>query len=1154
MQSCRFVLSLIASLMLVVACDSNTSSADKTVKAPAVVKPAPLVVENLQSAKVLVFSKTKGWRHDSIPEGINTFNKLAQQEGFSVVATEDSAIFNDKDLQQFNAIVFLNTTLDILDANQELAMERYIQAGGGFVGIHAAADTEWEGDWFWYRNLVGAVFKNHPMQPSNVQQATVKAITSDSPLLNKISAEYSIADEWYNYRDIYTGLNVLQEVDEKTYQGGEHGDHHSITWMHEYDGGRAFYTGMGHRAETFQNAEFQQLLVNGLKYAVGKNYLAGSAPQLNYRNSRPESNRFVKKTLIDNLNEPVKFDFFPNGDALIALRPGKLVRIDYKTNQLQDAGKVNTTFLSHIELGLVGVTIDPEFPAKPYIYTVYSVQDAEGKLSQQLVRFNWKDNQIDPASEKMILQHGVDNSCCHTGGDLQFGKNRELFYSTGDNTNPHEQDGYNPIDFREDKPHNDALRGAGNTQDLRGKVLRIRVSDDGSYTIPEGNLFKGAAQGRPEIYVMGARNPYTITLDEKTGHLFYGDVGPDGNQTNDMKGSRGFDEVNRVTQAGNFGWPLVIGQNQPYKYYDYVNQKTGDWVDPQAPKNISPRNTGMVDLPPAQPAWIAYPYAVSEEFPEMGSGGRTALVADVYHSENYPASTNRYPAYYDNKLFIVDFVRSWVKAVSFDSQSGEIFKIEPFAPQIKYALPIDAKFAPDGTLYVLEYGMSWFTQNPDARLSRLEYVGEGNRPPVAKIQLDKTQSSVPVELTASAQEAYDPDGDKLSLQWTLACVNAACAEKNLGQSIEQIVSIADAGRYELRLKVTDPSGLSSEDKIAVDLGNQPATIAINLSQNRQFYWPDTKKISYDISINDKEDGVIVQTDGNNPAIVFAVADEAAVAQGHQEVDVASLANDLIDANNCLGCHNMDERRIGPSYKEVAAKYKQDPNALEYLVNKMANGGSGAWGQLNMPAFPGLSEDNRRLLASYILSLANEAPKNLPLKGEVTLPKFDEKNPVNYQLSVAYLDKAQGEIPGINVSERNLWIPSYHVLNNYLQDDELKNSLERAHFNDTDLVKVEAIAEPIGFAMGEVDLTQVKGINLYGFSGSETSAWIFEIREGDAKGPVIATGKAAAKSREQIVINSKLDKPRNGLVPLYINIISAEKVHGYLFTSYIEFVK
>ena len=130
---------------------------------------APIIT----GARILVFSKTVGWRHDSIPAGIAAFEKLAKEQQFSVVATEDAALFTDAELSQFNAIVFLNTTLNVLDENQELAMERFIQAGGGFVGIHAAADTEWEGDWFWYRNLVGAVFKDHPSTPSNVQQATV---------------------------------------------------------------------------------------------------------------------------------------------------------------------------------------------------------------------------------------------------------------------------------------------------------------------------------------------------------------------------------------------------------------------------------------------------------------------------------------------------------------------------------------------------------------------------------------------------------------------------------------------------------------------------------------------------------------------------------------------------------------------------------------------------------------------------------------------------------------------------------------------------------------------------------------------------------------------------------------------------------------------
>lgn len=1161
MKSCRSLV-LITNFLLVsfllISCDSSNppQPTPQSSVATSVAEVAPRAVDTLKSAKILVFSKTKGWRHDSIPEGIATFEKLATKENFTLVSTEDAAIFNDVDLRQFNAIVFLNTTLDILDTNQEVAMERYIQAGGGFVGIHAAADTEWEGDWYWYRNLLGAVFKNHPNQPSNVQQATVKTLSSADPLMANVPAELSIADEWYNYRDMYQGLEVLQEVDEKTYQGGEHGEHHPITWVHEYDGGRAFYTGLGHSAETFQNAQFQQLLINGLKYAVGKNYRRDSAPVLDYKNSRPESNRFIKKTLIDNLDEPVKFAFFPNGDALIALRPGKLVRIDYQTNQLHDAGKVDTDFLSRLELGLVGVTIDPEFPAKPYIYTVYSVQEGEaGQIYQQLVRFNWKDNQIDPSSAKMILQHGVDQNCCHSGGDLQFGNNRELYYSTGDNTNPHDQDGYSPLDFREDKPQNDALRSAGNTQDLRGKVLRIRINEDATYSIPEGNLFSDATQGRPEIYVMGARNPYTITWDSKTNHLFYGDVGPDGNQQSAEKGSRGYDEINRVTQAGNFGWPLVIGQNQPYKYYDYIAQKSGDTVDPQAPKNISPRNTGIKDLPAAQPAWIAYPYAVSDEFPEMGGGGRTALVADVYHAENYPESKNRYPAYYNNKLFIVDFMRAWIKVVSFNSETGAISKIEPFAPQIKYSLPIDSKFSPDGTLYVLEYGMSWFTQNPDARLTRLEYVGEGNRPPVAKINLDKTKAAAPANLVANGNESIDPDGDKLTLQWSLVCVEAACAEKTLGQSLEQLLSINDAGRYELQLTVTDTHGQTATDKVAIDIGNEPANIEISTPLNRQIYWPDTKTIAYEITIQDKEDGpVVINAENNNPLINFHSMDTNAAAQGHQQADLSSLAKDLIDANNCLGCHNIDEQRIGPSYKAVAQKYKNDPKAMEYLTNKIGNGGSGAWGELNMPAFPGLSEDNRRILATYVLSLANEKPKNLPLKGDLVLQKFDEKKPINYQLTVQYTDKAQNNIPAISVNKQLSWKPANHELSNYLSDDDLSNSLERGRFNGIDLIKVEATGEPIGFSMGQVDLRQVKTIKLFGYSGSETTAWSFEIRENDANGKIVAAGTSPAKSQTQIEVAAKLTQAYDDFVPLYISVKSAEKYSGYWFITFVEFGK
>lgn len=820
-------------LALFSGCDSQEPTANREARASLPTSVIPRRVDSLATAKILVFSKTLGWRHDSIPEGIATFEKMAAAEKFSIVATEDSSIFNDTDLKQFNAIVFLNTTLDVLDKNQEAAMERYIQAGGGFVGIHSATDTEWEGDWFWFRNLVGAVFKNHPSQPSNVQNARLVSLIPGDPLLENIPHEFSLADEWYNYRDLYEGLEYLMEVDEKTYQGGEHGEHHPVAWVHEYDGGRAFYTGLGHSKETFQNPVFQQLLLNGLKYAVAKNYREQQAPDLKYDQVKPQQLRFVKKTYIEKLNEPVKFDFFPNGDALIALRPGELLRVEKDSGKSQSAGKLDLTFISFLEIGLVGVAVDPEFPEKPFVYLVYSKQDEKGQLYQRLSRFEFTENQLQLKTEKMILQHAIDNNCCHTGGDLAFADNRILFYSTGDNTNPHDQDGYAPMDFRPDFQKNDALRSAGNSQDLRGKILRIAMEDDGSYKIPEGNLFTDAKQGRPEIYVMGARNPYSITWDSKYKQLWFSDVGPDAGEDSDRKGVRGYDEINRVAQAGNFGWPLVIGQNKPYRIFDYVKQEPQSWVDPAAPKNNSPRNTGLVDLPAAQSAFIAYPYATSDLFPEMGTGGRSALVADVYDYQKYQKISGAYPEYYDGQLFILDFMRAWVKVVDFNNQNGRIYKIDSFAPQIQYALPIDAKFGPDGNLYLLEYGMSWFEQNPDARFSKIAFVEK-------------------------AQEASD---------------------------------------------------------------QQDAT--------------------------------------------------KSVTQGHQEFDPIELGKTLVNANNCLACHNPDEDRIGPAFKNIAKKYQQDPNALNYLSQKIEKGGSGVWGAQAMPSFAGLSAAERQSLAAYVLSFTQK---------------------------------------------------------------------------------------------------------------------------------------------------------------------------------------
>lgn len=1157
----------LASALFLQACSDQSSSPNSAPDKNTVQPPAE--VTSLTGAHVLVFSKTNGWSHDSIPAGIEALKKLASENNFTVLATEDSALFNDAELAKFNAVVFLNTTSDVLNEQQELAMERYIQAGGGFVGIHAATDTESGGDWFWYRNLVGAVFKNHPSVPSNVQLARVDITNKNHESTKALPDHFEINDEWYNFRDMYEFINVLAKVDESTYQGGEHGHDHPISWYHEYDGGRSFYTGLGHTAETFSNVHFIQHLLGGIRYSVGLNYREGSAPQLDYSKSRPENNRFVKKTLIENLNEPVKFDFFPNGDALIALRPGMFTRVDYKTGAAHDAGTIAVEYNKIQEWGLIGVAIDPDFSRTNWVYVAFNVKDEQNNYYQKLSRFEWRNNQVDTSTEKEILRYGIDNNCCHTGGDLQFGNNGELFFSTGDNTNPHDQDGYAPLDFRPDMKKNDGLRAPGNTQDLRGKVLRIKPNADGTYDIPAGNLFTDASQGRPEIYVMGARNPYSITFDKKTNTLFYGDVGPDANVDSDEKGPRGYDEVNRVTAAGNFGWPLVIGQNRPYKMFDYISQKGGETADVNVPMNVSALNTGAKQLPPAQPAFIAYPYAASEIFPELGVGGRTALVADVYRSNDYPESVNRYPAYYDNKLFIADFMRAWVKAVTFDEQ-GRIQKIEPFAPQISYALPIDTRFSPDGTLYVLEYGMSWFTGNPDARLARIEYVGAGNRPPLAVISLNKNQAGLPAQIQASAAESTDLDGDAIRYQWTLTCANDGCASKDLGNARDLELPFSEAGTFTLSLQITDVHGATATASQQLEIGNEPASIELVSAQNKSFFWGDTSSFAYQLEINDLEDGAIKTITNNNPNVQLRYsAAQQAGAQGHQLASISDQAKNLLDANNCLSCHKLDEKVVGPALREVAKKYQDDPNAMAYLVKKIGNGGSGVWGEMNMPAFSGLGEADLKVLATYILSLNKEeaAVASLPLAGKLSLnahqatqQRLLDNTPFvaqgeAYSLAVSYSDKPVNGMPAIAVNKTFSLIPHRVDLDSVFDGARASKDVKRHTFREIKTIQMPATTDWSGFALGSFDLTQIKSLQVGAFFFKEAAAWQFELRRNNAEGEVIAAGVLSSGAELKTYQRSTIAvTPTSGFSELYLQLKVENKTSGELSLQDISFEK
>jgi len=229
--------------------------------------PPPLANE------VLIFTKTAGYRHNSIPDGIACVEALAREAGLVPRATEDAAVFNATDLEGVAAIVFLSTTGDILDETQQVAFETYMKAGGGYLGIHAAADTEYE--WPYYANLVGAQFDSHP----KIQLAKLNVIDATSAATAFLPNPWERTDEWYNYKNLSDSLHVLLELDESSYEGGTNGDHHPAAWTHRLGAARAFYTAGGHTKASYQEPLFRKHLSAALRFAAGKELVETGTPE-----------------------------------------------------------------------------------------------------------------------------------------------------------------------------------------------------------------------------------------------------------------------------------------------------------------------------------------------------------------------------------------------------------------------------------------------------------------------------------------------------------------------------------------------------------------------------------------------------------------------------------------------------------------------------------------------------------------------------------------------------------------------------------------------------------------------------------------------------------------------------------------------------------
>lgn len=739
---------------------------------------------------------------------------------------------------------------------------------------------------------------------------------------------------------------------------------------------------------------------------------------------------YEKVLLTKNVGEPIDMAILPDSRVMHTARNGD-IRVTDPSSGVTTV--VNTVpVYANSEDGLQTVALDPDFEENGWVYLVYAPIDSDGDGSpdtpagaapntlpagadpdtyweqwegtNRLSRYQWTGDAIDLASEQVILDVPVQRGqCCHVGADIDFDADGNLYLSTGDNT-PASTPGANGFAPNNDapglNPGFDSRRGAGNTNDLRGKILRIHVEGDGSYTIPEGNLFApGTELTRPEIFVMGVRNPFRMEVDPATNSLSWADYGPDATAAvaaTANRGPMGLVEWNTTSldDPHNSGWPFVTGDNFAYDEWNFETGTPGGFFDPANLVNNSRWNTGLTEIPAARAATLYYgdnpgdqPW---DELVNFGTGsGQGPMGGPVYNFDEANPSTSKFPAYWDKKAFMGEFSQDYIAAFTVDWEADEVTHIQDFLPnsalstagQPTHDNPIDMEFGPDGSLYVLDYGDGFFRANPDAGLYKISYA-EGNKSPQARFTATPLSSSTaPLTVDFDAALSSDPEGDAITYEWDFDGNGTFDAT-----GVTASTTYTTLGAYTARLRVTDASGKFSLTSRVISVGNQAPVVTVDYPGNGGFLdWGQSAP--FKISTADAEDGTA--TTCSRVAWTYGL--------GHDE-----HAHPEVSGTGCTGAWRTDPN--SPEHGPGALLY--GAVVISYSDNG-ANGLPAATGEATVRLNPKLQQAEHAIERQGVVNYADEGASGGNAIRGLGNGDFLRYDPVNFSGITGAVVRANG---------------------------------------------------------------------------------------------------------------------------------------------------